>query len=225
MSSISVRDIPKAWILFDLPGIRVGESRTMYKRFDYDSLPPKPHAVDESLQWLRDLAQSGSPDLSIRPDWASIDLGELPIYARPPRSVVTFLADEHLQRNVPSAETYLDLGEGGIPVLGGGSLLHVLSDQQFIQHWFVFQDLTGETCVVSSCEHLGFVTIPDVEVERPLDMAQHDIVCVAPTFSEFIWRFSIELNVVSARGYSPRTLSECEQTYVDHSSRARTSRR
>jgi hypothetical protein len=117
---------------------------------------------------------------------------------RLPPSLDRFIRDPEPRRRIRSVTAcYLDLGEVVVPVDGGGVLLHILSDQQWVLHWLVFvaPDGSGGPVVVTSVP-FGFPSAGDGPPRfdpRVADPELPDLPAVcADSVDEFLIRFWLE---------------------------------
>jgi hypothetical protein len=140
-------------------------------------------------------------------------------------SFARFVAEPELQSRVRSCTAcYLDLGDSAVPVRDGGSLIHFLSDQQWILHWLLYCDPVGREAVVVTELPYGFeVSDEDLAAFRLEDAAiavfdplRAPAAVCAESFREFLWRFRIENEIWFALALRQRVLTAEEQAYVDH---------
>ena len=142
--------LPRAWWSTDLPGYRE-HSRPFatYSPFPYSDLPKIEPPLDPGLEWL--LAQP-----KVQGSLGNVDPGD-PVPERSatgsqlaalvggttvelPPAFRTFVSEPGPRLRVRSATAcYLDLGEFRVEVAGGGSLIHFLSDQQWLLHWLLLE--------------------------------------------------------------------------------------
>jgi len=130
----------------------------------------------------------------------------------------TFISEPEPRLRVRSATAcYLDLAEFPVEVVGGGSLIHFLSDQQWVLHWLVYIGADESEAVVVTETPLGF----EVDQHRfdRFDPTSDDATICAESFSEFLYRFWIENEIYfrslrNARERSP--LTEEQRRYAEH---------
>lgn len=193
------------WVSISLPGTCDADPGT-YTLYPADDLPPLPDEVrdDGGLDWLRALAPAGTGMAanmwsftttpltaegvaSLLPD--GVTLADLPSDLR------TFVSNPGLHQRLWSAtDAYVDAGEYLEPV-PGGHLLHLVSDSQWVLHWFAFLGDDGATGVVCSAEPFGYTDDdPDAAAARDLSEA----VWVADSVAEFVWRWWADNYVFAA---------------------------
>jgi hypothetical protein len=164
--------LPRAWWFPDLKGYRSTETGT-YVCYPLDE-QPKVSAADDEFRWLEDTPErddgikDGEPGQQTRPlttEHLAALAQDLPL----PQALRTFAARPALQRRVRSVTAcYLDLGDFVAPTSGPDSyLLHVLSDQQWIRHWFLYVDRLGNEAMLVSGEPIGFVPEQDWQAPPP----------------------------------------------------------
>ena len=105
-----------------------------------------------------------------------------------------FVASVEARSRIRSATAcYADLGEFAVPVLGGGWLIHFLSDQQWALHWLLYLGRAGSEAVVVTDAPLGFAADRDPPgAMHEFDPASGAACVCAESFSEFLFRFWIE---------------------------------
>lgn len=106
--------------------------------------------------------------------------------------------------------------------LDAGTLLHFLSDSQWVCHWLLYTGPDGEA-VVTSYDPLGFELGEDEETVREASSATLDAAVCAESFSEFLYRFWIENEIWFALARPgllrrPRLTDE-QRRYVEHYAR------
>jgi hypothetical protein len=220
---LALESLPRWWLSLELPGFRPEpEDGGTYSAFPYADLPPVPE-LDDGLAWLfeapqvpeslADVADGRHPDPE-RPATAE-QLDELVGSAslRLPASFRNFVASDEPRSRVRSATyCYLDLGERLAPAGRNGSLVHFLSDQQWVVHWLLYCDADGGECVVVT--DLPFGLAADDE-PVPFAVAGNESAVCAESFSEFLYRFWIE-NEIWFAIEEERPLSAEQQAYVGH---------
>lgn len=220
--------LPRAWWSTDLPGYREHPKPfATYSAFPYADLPPIRRPLDSDLDWLReqprvprslgdiDLGEAAPERRATAVDLAEL-VGDMKI-ALPP-SFRRFVTDPEPRTRVRSATLcYLDLGQFVVDVVGGGWLIHFLSDQQWILHWLLFVGADGSEAVVVSETPLGF----EAEERRfaRFDPADRDATVCADSFSEFLYRFWIdnEIYLRSVRSAADEPpLTDEQREYAEH---------
>jgi hypothetical protein len=112
-----------------------------------------------------------------------------------------------------------------VAVVGGGTLIHFLSDQQWIRHWLLFVGADGAEAVVSTYLPYGFIDEHEPYDEddsgrttddlRTFDPASADAIVCADSFSEFLYRFWIE-NEIFFRQTEGSDLTPEQWRYREH---------
>jgi len=219
--------LPRAWWSTDLPGYRE-HSRPFatYSPFPYSDLPKIEPPLDPGLEWL--LAQP-----KVQGSLGNVDPGD-PVPERSatgsqlaalvggttvelPPAFRTFVSEPGPRLRVRSATAcYLDLGEFRVEVAGGGSLIHFLSDQQWLLHWLLFVGADGSEAVIVTERPLGFEA-DDRRFAR-FDPASDDASVCAETFSEFLYRFWIENEIWfrAVRNADQMPLTDEQRRYAEH---------
>lgn len=219
--------VPRAWSSVELPGYREHPVSATYSAFDYLQLPPIERKLDDDLSWLREQSpvrgSLGAPAGSSDPVPAraatreQLDglIGDRLI--TPPRSFAIFIGDPVPRTRVRSTTlAYLDLGEFLVDVAGGGSLIHFLSDQQWVLHWLLFVGVDGSQAVVVTDVPFGFAD--DEKTHRLFDPERREAQVCAESFSEFLYRFWIENEIwLRARDRkSEPPLTDEQRAYAEH---------
>jgi hypothetical protein len=208
--------------------------------FEYDALPPIERQLDDGLSWLLserpvDNSLAGGHVYDGEPVRPAIGqeldalVGDLRI--RLPAAFEKFVRQPEPRTRIRSCTAcYLDLGSFPVAVETGGWLIHFLSDQQWVRHWLLFVDESGEEAVVSTYPPYGFDLGPPVdEPEWAADFdparsnefgqgADESVVCAA-SFSEFLYRFWIENEIwygLSGRDHAAPQLTPEQRHYVEH---------
>jgi hypothetical protein len=214
-----------------LLGYREVGAHGTYGLFDCAELPPIERALDNDLAWLL-----GEP---IAGDWAIVGGAERDADRRAwskmagfsdivlPSSFEAFVASSEPACRIRSATgCYVERADFVVSVVGGGQLVHFLSDQQWIRHWLVYIDDGGAESVVSTYPPYGFAEErePDEfdpgytpESLRSFDPGSADAIVCADSFSEFLYRFWIENEIFFRQkegGLTPE-----QQRYLDHYTR------
>jgi catechol 2,3-dioxygenase-like lactoylglutathione lyase family enzyme len=135
------------------------------------------------------------------------------------------LPEAALQRKMRSyTGCYFDLGDKAVATEAGGTLVHLVSDQQWVRHWLVLVAPDGSSPVLSTTLPLAFdlgeddsageEPIPDVV---PLD-GSLDLTISADSVEEFLYRFWIE-NEIAFRAADGDLLVEPFASYRAHMAR------
>ena len=219
--------LPRAWWSTDLPGYREHPSPfATYSPFPYLDLPRIERPLDGGLEWL--LAQpkvQGSlgqvdpgdpvPERSATRSQLAALVGDTTIEL--PLAFKAFVSDPEPRLRVRSATAcYLDLAEFRVDVAGGGSLIHFLSDQQWVLHWLLFVGADGSEAVIVTETPLGFEA--DEQRFSRFDPASGGGSLCAESFSEFLYRFWIENEIYfrSVRNAERSALTEEQRRYAEH---------
>lgn len=218
-------ELPRSWLSIELPGYREhpGEYAT-YSDFSYQALPPIERRLDDELRWLLH-------EPPVRPSLADVDgatitrataedLGRLAGSALAlPRSFLTFVGSDVPQARVRSCtDCYLDLADFAVPVVGGGSLVHFLSDSQWVLHWLLYAGPDGAEAVVASDRPLGYADEGN-ETMRCFDPSRGEASVCAQSFSDFLYRFWIENEIwfrLANPDDEPMGLTEEQRRYAEH---------
>jgi hypothetical protein len=102
-----------------------------------------------------------------------------------------FIEDLEPRRHIRSATAcYLDLGQFAVQVGTEGTLVHFLSDQQWVLHWLLYLGPGGSEAVVVTPDALGFDDgeSPPIRQLGEADLPRLLAVC-ALSFEEFLYRF------------------------------------
>jgi hypothetical protein len=142
-----------------------------------------------------------------------------------PASLQLLARRPDLQRRIRSGTgCYLDLADFPVETTAEGTrLVHLLSDSQWIRHWFVLLDRSGRQPVLTTTAPAGFRLDDDSgwwedgtppPAHLPLDGSFGLEVC-ADSFAEFIYRFWIEEELSRHLGdRPPRRLRPHAAAYV-----------
>jgi hypothetical protein len=224
----ALQSLPRAWWSTDLPGYREHPKPfATYSAFPYADLPPIRRPLDPDLNWLRDQPRVPRSLGDVDPGEAAperrataVDLAALLGGEKIalPQSFRRFVTDPAPRTRVRSATLcYLDLAQFVVDVVGGGSLIHFLSDQQWILHWLLYVGDDGSEAVVATETPLGF------EAEEHhftrFDPADGGATVCAESFSEFLYRFWIDNEIYFRTGASARDeppLTDEQRRYAEH---------
>jgi hypothetical protein len=220
--------LPRAWWSTDLPGYREHpQPFVTYSPFSYVDLPPIRRPLDAELRWLceqprvrRSLAdiEQGDAVPERRATASDLDAVLAGTGITVPPSFRTFITDPEPRMRVRSATLcYLDLGQFVVDVAGGGSLLHFLSDQQWILHWLLYVGADGSEAVVASETPLGFEA--DEQRFARFDPATGGATVCAESFSEFLYRFWIDNEIyfrTARNAHDEAPLTDEQRRYAEH---------
>jgi hypothetical protein len=223
----ALQSLPRAWWSTDLPGYREHlRPFATYSPFAYAELPPIERSLDPGLEWL--LAQAKVPG-----SLGHVDRGD-PAPERPatraqlttliggkaielPPAFKAFISEPEPRLRVRSATAcYLDLAEFPVEVEGGGTLIHFLSDQQWVLHWLAYVGADGSEAVLVTEAPLGFEA--DERRFARFDPALNGASICAESFSEFLYRFWIENEIYfrTLRNAEPSKLTDEQRRYAEH---------
>ena len=219
--------MPRAWWSIELPGYREHPTPfSTYSPFPYEELPRIERELDDDLAWLRaerpvpgSLGYVVPGDATPERAATAADLDALLADRRvnPPRAFRIFIADPEPRTRVRSCTScYLDLAQFPVAVGGGGSLLHFLSDQQWMLHWLLYVGPDGSDAVVVTETAYGFEA--DGESFDHWDPSDGGLSVCSESFSEFLYRFWIENEIWfrAARDGSDETLTDEQRRYARH---------
>jgi hypothetical protein len=218
-------DLPRSWPSVELPGYREDPDHATYTAFSYDELPPIESQLDDELHWL---LQESPVEASL----AGVDeaastaatpkgLGRVVgSEIQLPRAFVAFVGSNEPRARVRSCtDCYLDLADFAVPVVGGGSLVHFLSDSQWVLHWLLYVGPDGSEAVVATGLPFGFELGDEAEAPRLLDPAAGAAAVCAESFAEFLYRFWIENEIwfnLADPDNEPRALTLEQRRYAEH---------
>ena len=225
-------NIKAGWWSIEIPEYRPHlKLFSTYSLFPYDDLPPIDQELDDDFHWLKSQPRrKGSLIEGCHNDGSQSDLSKLPKIAsefdiKLPRSFKVFMASLLLHKRIRSCtDCYLDVADRAIKTAGtiDGHLIHFLSDSQWVLHWYIHIDSSGDHFVAVSSNAYGFA--PEDPDEDPIalqrknevDLQEEEIWFCAPTFNEFIYRFWLENEIWFALELDDRPLTAIEQAYVGY---------
>lgn len=194
---MTLRDsLQRGWITVGVPGTEFDDGGT-YASYEAGALPEIPREVlgDPGLGWLRALAPTGegmapnayshttTPLTGAGLERLLADVG-LPRTALP-TDLRALAAPETHARLWSATDAYLDAGDHLAPV-PGGHLLHLVSDSQWVLHWFAFLGEDGSSGVVCSAESLGY---EGLKGEKPARWDPEQSMWVADSVHEYVFRW------------------------------------
>ncbi len=226
--------IAHGWVSSALPGYREHPRRHLtYSDFDFDALPPIERALDDEFEWL--LAEPIVPK-SESLDHVFID-GDPARFATGsgldallegtrielPAAFSNFVRSPEPRTRVRSSSgCYRDLADFAVSIGDSGWLIHFLSDQQWCGHWHLYGDIEGSEAVVWTGLPYGFEEHdggpdwgPDFDPGVFAPGASESLVC-ASSFSEFLYRYWIEGEIVFAHSAPRRELTDEQRRYAEH---------
>ena len=217
--------LPRVWWATDLPGYR--EHLTpfaTYSPFAYADLPPIERTLDDELRWLRSeravplsLGQSEPGDATPERAATAVELDALlrGVAVQLPPAFRSFISEPEPRTRIRSATAcYLDLAQFPVDVAGGGSLIHFLSDQQWVLHWLLYVGADGSEAVVVTESAFAFEA--DGERFDQWDPADGGMSVCAESFSEFLYRFWIENEIWFRAASDHASLTDEQQRYGKH---------
>jgi hypothetical protein len=101
--------------------------------------------------------------------------------------LVAFMSDPDLRTHLRSAtDCHFDLAHHVVPV-SGGTLLHIVSDSQWVRHWLLYVGDDDETAVVTTMYPAGFEL--DNQEQAFWESEPWSYTVCAASFAEFLWRW------------------------------------
>lgn len=190
--------LPRQWWTIGVPGVLERRWST-YWPLPLDAMPPIGRLFDGTLRWLldtptRDPSLQRGPDTPAQRDADAEGLRAIAAGLSLPTAFRRFIEDPEPRRHIRSATAcYLDLAQVAVAVSDGGTLIHFLSDQQWVLHWLLYVGSDGSEAVVVSPEPLGF---DDAEQEPlrvvRLEDAEGWLAVCSESFEAFLYRSWIE---------------------------------
>jgi hypothetical protein len=222
--------LPRDWWGIELPGYREAPAdHATYSEFGSD-LPPIERALDKELTWLMgepavpgSLAENDPTSKPTRPasEEALIDL-LAGTHLDVPASFARFINERPPRARVRSCTAcYLDLADAVVPA-PGGSLIHFLSDQQWVLHWLLYIGADGSEAVVVSDTPYGFQAEAPTTFSVTSGSDEAEAVVCAESFNEFLYRFWVENEIwfaLADRDGGPGDLNDEQRRYVEYYSR------
>jgi len=168
-----------------------------YRVVNLDAMPPIERFFDGSLDWVRrsppftgSLEGSRDDPTPARAANAN-ELGALGLRQPLPTAFRAFVEDPEPRRRIRSATLcYLDLGAFPVQVSDGGTIVHFLSDQQWVVHWLLYAGADGTEAVLATADPLGF-DIDDGDPVRTIDASAPpaSLAVCSDSFEEFLYRY------------------------------------
>jgi len=187
--------MPRLWPTIEIPGVL--EGMWTYRVVNLDAMPPIERSLDGSLDWLRrspalaDSLEGGRNDPTPARAANANELHGLGVRQPLPKAFQTFVEDTELRRRIRSATLcYLDLGNFPVQVSDGGTIVHFLSDQQWVVHWLLYAGSDGAEAVLATADPLGF-DIDEGEPVRMIDATAPpaSLAVCSDSFEEFLFRY------------------------------------
>jgi hypothetical protein len=219
-------ELPRIWPSVELPGYREHPTDyATYSGFAFDELPPIGRTLDDDLGWLVSEPAVGASLVEVNDDAArpatNEQLGLLlagETVTLPP-SFSTFIESTEPRRRIRSCtDCYLDLADFAVPVSGGGTLIHFLSDSQWVFHWLLYAGSDSSEAVVVTDVPLGFEEGSNSETVHVFEAQAGGAAVCAESFLTFIFRFWIENEMwfkLTDPGSEPRLTDE-QRRYAEH---------
>jgi hypothetical protein len=218
--------LPRAWTSWDLAGYREDPNGGTYGQFSVDDLPPIERNLDAGFNWL--LTEPPADD------WAILNPAEFGSFEKKKSEVfgtqqlrfsspfAAFIASPAPANRIRSITgCYLDVADHVVQATDGGTLVHFLSDQQWVVHWLVYVGPDGTEAVVSTYLPYGFdfpaeERHPDYDPSALVvfEPAKSDARVCSESFLEFIYRFWVE-NEISFR-LGKEALTDEQKQYLEH---------
>ncbi len=188
--------LQRGWITIGVPGTTFNDGGT-YATYAADALPDVPREVaeDPTLGWLRALAPlaGGMAPTTWSHVTTPLTADGLERLLSPAGRTLTdlppdlrALADPAVHERLWSAtDAYVDAGDHVVAV-PGGLMVHLVSDSQWVLHWYAVHGEDGSTGVVCSAEALGYEGLEGEETAR-WDPDQS--MWVADSVAELVWRW------------------------------------
>ena len=189
---------PRLWITIGVPNVVENRGAT-YWPLSLDAMPPIGRAMSGTLHWLidspaHDRSLQRGPDDPAERDADGAGLQAVAAALNLPSAFRRFIDDPEPRRHVRSATAcYLDLAKFAVRTDDGGTLVHFLSDQQWVLHWLLYVGPDDSEAVVVSSTPLGFddgETAPVRELRR--ESAPEIVAVCSDSFEEFLYRLWIE---------------------------------
>ena len=218
--------LKRGWWFSELPEFRPHPNLfATYSLFSYDELPPIDLRIEDDFAWLvvqsaKEHSLSGNfyPH-DKKPDLSKITEFQKNLKLDLPEEFVLFMKNVDLHTKVRSCtDCYLELPDFAVKTYGieDGSLVHFLSDSQYVLHWFLYQNLVGECCVLVSENPYG---IQGYDLPELINIDEESIWLCAPSFKEFIYRFWLENEIWFTLIDKDRPLTSTELSYLAHYSK------
>ncbi|TCC11240.1 hypothetical protein [Kribbella soli] len=182
----------------------------------YHELPPAPVDVAH-LEWLRDAPRHPEDYLAVASEDAVRDLSTdavadlLGDRATVPDDFARFLGEGLRDRLRSATDSYFDLGDFTVAV-EGGRLLHLISDSQWVYHWFLYLGDDGTSAVVGTTFPAGFTLDPDDAAYY--QQVSSGYVVVANSFAEFTWRWWMDNDIFYRTAVDRTPLTPNQESYV-----------
>jgi hypothetical protein len=214
------------WWGVELPGYRPSEGT--YMLYACEELPPIQERLDDGFAWLEAQPQwqAGISEYGYNQrQRASVESLQEQAGVALPAAFHTFMASKALQRRVRSCtDCYLELGDRPVRTAGAapGTLIHFLSDSQWVLHWFLFVGDDGQEAVVVSPYPYGLKgdegdeALNNLYQRDGIDLMQEPTWFCADSFAGFIYRFWLENEIWFAAEVGEDGLTAGQQAYVDH---------
>lgn len=218
--------LKRGWWSSELPEYRPHPNQfATYSLFSYDELPQVGSDIESDFSWLsvqsakeHSLSDNFYPP-DKKPDLSKITELQKNLKIDLPEEFVLFMKTTDLHTKVRSCtDCYLELPDFVVKTYGfeDGSLVHFLSDSQYVLHWFLYQNTVGEHCVLVSESPYG---IQGFDLPESINIQTEPIWSCAPSFKEFIYRFWLENEIWFTLVDKDRPLTSMESSYLKHYSK------
>ena len=190
---MSITGLPRIWPTIDIPGVAEGGST--YWDVDLDAMPPVEITADGTLDWLLNApthvhsleeGPDDRPERQANPEGLEVVAANM----RLPVAFRRFIEDPEPRRHIRSAtDCFLDLGHFVVSLDDGGSLVHFLSDQQWVLHWLLYVEQEGSEAVIATGDPIGYEDHETMPVEVKATEWPGDAVVCGDSFEEFLYRY------------------------------------
>jgi len=218
--------LKRGWWFSELPDHRPhSDIFATYSLFPYDELPPIDTNIDDDFAWLaEESAKEHSLSETAYPTGEKPDLSKLfdiqkNLKLDLPKEFILFIKRLDLHAKIRSCtDCYLELPDFVVATYGDedGVLVHFLSDSQSVLHWFLYQNLVGEHCILVSEIPYGILGL---DSRNSINITNESLWFCAPSFKEFIYRFWLENEIWFTLVDKDRSLTPMEQSYLKHYSK------
>ncbi len=222
---MSVQALSRVWWFPSTPALPRPTPTGLATYYGYD-LDDQPRLGDvaPSVAWLRLYPTASTWSLNREDEpperrLSTAGLRDLLGDSEAPAALTALAEDPELQSKMRSyTGCYFDLGDKAVRTATGTTLLHLVSDQQWVRHWLVLVGSNGQCPVLSTTLPLGFDLGDQEPDEEPIpDVVQldgsSDLTLTADTVDEFLYRFWIE-NEIAFRAANDEALSEPFASYA-----------
>jgi len=206
--------LARSWVSIQVPGTSPPVPATYVQ---YPSGGPVPPDDVASLEWLKRAPRHPDDYMASAFPSAVLDLSEEAIGQLRgdrqglPDDFSRFVTEGLRDRLRSATDSYFDLGDSVVEV-DGGRLLHVISDSQWVYHWFLYLGDDGGSAVVGTDFPAGFRLDP--EDAAFWDEEPWRYVVVADSFAEFLWRWWMDNEIFYTVEVERLALTQEQEAYV-----------